>query len=82
MSNNPTLSKAPSGLVPTEAAARQLGISEYTIRKLARERKLPCYRPFGKRGRISFDPNELEEFVRSSRVGPTADATVAAPNQS
>jgi excisionase family DNA binding protein len=51
-------------------AAQYLNITAGTLRRKVMLRQVPFYRPFGKHGRILFDPDDLREFVKASRVEP------------
>jgi len=50
-------------------AAKFLGTTPRYIRKLCFEKQIPHYKP---RGRLLFDQQELEAFVRAGKV-PTND---------
>lgn len=54
-------------------AARYLGISPATLRRKVMERAVPFYRPFGLKGRVLFDPDDLVAFVRQHRVPTLAE---------
>jgi hypothetical protein len=51
-------------------AASFLGVSPATLRRKVMLRKVPFMRPFGFKGRILFDPEDLVAFVKASRVDP------------
>lgn len=51
-------------------AAAFLGIAPATLRRKVMERAVPFYRPFGNKGRVLFDPEDLRAFVLRSRVAP------------
>jgi len=51
-------------------AAEYLGISPGHLRRLCMERVVPFLKPFGSKGRTLFDPEDLAQFVRASRVAP------------
>ena len=53
-----------------EQAAEFLHVSVVHTRKMVMIGRVPCYRPFGKGGRVLFDPDELRAFVAASRIGP------------
>jgi excisionase family DNA binding protein len=48
-------------------AAAFLGISQGTLRRKVMEGTVPCFHPFGRKGRVLFDPEELDRFVKLSR---------------
>ncbi len=54
-----------------DETASFLGIRKSYLYKLVHERRLPCYKPLG--GKILFDPDELENFIRSRRVSTQAE---------
>ena len=51
-------------------AAKYLGITPGTLRRKVMLHQIPFMRPFGRKGRILFDPDDLHEFVEASRVSP------------
>ena len=55
------------GLVRSNEVARALGISNSTVRELARTGKLTAYR-IG--GQLLFDPDEVTQKVNESRIRP------------
>jgi excisionase family DNA binding protein len=59
-----------------EEAADFLGISPWTLRGKAREKKISFYRPFGARGRLIFKRDDLQAFLDSKRV-PAVPASSA-----
>lgn len=58
-------------------AARFLGIAPATLRRKVMDREVPFYRPFGLKGRVLFDPDDLAAMVRATRV-PTIREQIAA----
>jgi excisionase family DNA binding protein len=70
MSND---TKSLSALWRYPDAARYLGISPATLRRKVMEAAVPFYRPFGKHGRVLFDPDDLRNFVQASRVAPITE---------
>ena len=52
-------------------AAEYLGLTVSYVRKLCFMRKLPHYKPNG--GRILFDADELESYVRAGRVATSGE---------
>jgi excisionase family DNA binding protein len=59
------------GMRSVEEAARVLGISRHTVRAWVRGRRLAHHR-LGRR--IVFSPEDLERFIRASRVPAKAPA--------
>lgn len=53
-------------------AAAFLRISRGHLRRLCMERAVPHLKPFGAKGRTFYDPVDLTDFVRRSRVAPLA----------
>lgn len=49
-----------------DQAAAFLGIKQSYLRKLCHQRKVPYFRP--NNGKVLFDADELEGFVRAGRV--------------
>jgi excisionase family DNA binding protein len=49
-------------------AADFLGITPGTLRRKVMYHAVPFARPFGKKGRVLFDPADLEAFVEASKV--------------
>ena len=54
-----------------DEAARYLRIRPDSLRRKVMLGQVPAHRPFGKRGRVLFDPDELREFIRNSAVPTT-----------
>ena len=57
-------------MLTVKQAAERAGVSESLIYLLCDERRLPHYRPGGKRkrGKILIDPRDLDAFMASCRV--------------
>lgn len=55
-------------LVRIPVAAKILGVSEGHARRLYLQGEIPGYKPFGKKGALFFDPTELRQYVRLSRI--------------
>ena len=49
-------------------AARFLRIAPQTLRKKVSQGQVPALKPFGKKGRTLFSPEELRAMVQRSRV--------------
>ena len=49
-------------------AASYLGISPQHLRRKVMLHEVPHLKPFGRHGRVLFDPDDLAESVRASRV--------------
>ena len=45
--------------------ANKLSVSRSTVRRWVALGRVPCYKPFG---RLRFDPVEIENLVRKSKV--------------
>lgn len=54
-----------------DEAVAKLHCTKSYLYKLTHQRKLPFYKPFG--GKILFDAEELETFIRSRRVSTRAE---------
>ncbi|MEN6383367.1 MAG: helix-turn-helix domain-containing protein [Rectinema sp.] len=54
-----------------DEAAAFLKTTKKYIYKMVFDRKLPCYKPTG--GRLYFDPDELEKFIRNGRKATRAE---------
>lgn len=57
----------------SDEAAHFLRISTGHLRRLVMLRAVPVFKPFGKAGRSYYDPDDLAQFVRRSRVAPMAE---------
>lgn len=57
-------------MLDIEEVAEKLKISDGTIRRLVREGKLRAYRIGGKRGRLRFREEDLEQYIESALVKP------------
>ena len=55
-----------STFLTVHEAAKFLGFTESYLRKLCYQRKIPHFKP--NKGKLLFDQNELEQFVRDKRV--------------
>jgi len=55
-----------SDFLTVHEASKFLGFTESYLRKLCFQRRIPHYKP--NRGKLLFDQNELERFVRDKRV--------------
>ena len=54
------------------------GVSPWTLRRKLNKGELPCYKPFGKKGRVYLIKEELEQFLLASRTGPAVPSGNAA----
>jgi len=59
-----------------DETASFLGIRKSYLYKLVHERRVPCYKPLG--GKILFDADELDAFVRAGRVATHEELEVKA----
>lgn len=57
-------------LLDYNEAAKILKIAPTTLRKKTMRREVPFLKPFGPNGRVLFEREALEEFLRASRVAP------------
>ena len=64
------LVRKPKESLTLEEAADFLGFKKSYLYKMVSERKIPCYKPFGKL--IYFERSELEALMKTNRVA-TAD---------
>lgn len=55
-----------SPYLDTTAAAKYIGISPWTLRRMAHNREIKCYQPTP--GRYKFSTADLEDFMQANAV--------------
>jgi len=60
-----------NAFIGMDEACEMLHLKKSYVYRLINEHRLPYFKPLG--GRILFDPAELENFVRGSRVSTNAE---------
>ena len=71
--DEPALARQPTRFGTTHDAAGILLCSEGHLRRLVGLNLVPHYKPFGPAGATRFDLDEIETWIRRSRVGPASE---------
>jgi len=67
------LNKNGKSLVDLVEAGLMTGISSWTLRKDVNDRKLPCIRRGGKRGKILLSVSDLEAYLGKHRIAAAGE---------
>lgn len=65
-----------------EELSAQSGLSPATLHRLKRQGKIPFYQPAGKRGRVLFPPDAIEQADQATSSSATKDSPGDAGNPS